>query len=70
MSDQKQTLARRTLLGGAATAGAALGAAALMRGKGDPAPAPQQTAQVTDASEGEGYRLTEHIKQYYATARI
>jgi hypothetical protein len=70
MSDQKQTLARRTLLGGLATAGAAVGAVALVRGKAEPAPAPQTTAQVTDASQGEGYRLTDHIKQYYATARI
>ena len=70
MSDQKQTLARRTLLGGAATAGAALGAAALMRGKAEPATPTPATAQVTDAAEGEGYRLTDHVKQYYATARI
>lgn len=70
MSDRKETLARRTLLGGAATATAALGAVALVRGKDAPATPALATAQVTDAADGEGYRLTDHIKHYYATARI
>ena len=69
MKQGQEKLGRRTLLGGAATAGAALGAAAWVRGPQAPAP---QVAKVetTRADEGQGYRLTEHVKQYYAKARI
>lgn len=67
--DDQQPLARRTVLAGAGTAGALAAAAALL-------PARQVTdhlpgATVKSASdETTGYRLTEHVKQYYRTARV
>lgn len=69
MSERKETVARRTLLGGALTAGAALGAASLVRGPAPPAPeAPKTTADT--ATGAQGYRVTDHIRRYYATARV
>ncbi|MBL8330179.1 MAG: formate dehydrogenase [Rubrivivax sp.] len=70
MSERKETLARRTLLGGAVTATAAAGAVALMPSRPEPQAVPQALAQAGDAAQGEGYRLTEHVRQYYATTRI
>ncbi len=70
MNDKQQTLARRTLLGGAATAGAAVGALALLGGKTQPVEQTVAQAPTTGSAEPEGYRLTEHIKQYYASTRI
>ena len=69
MSDHKKPLARRTWLGGAATAGAAAAAAVLLPS------APKPTVQAAAAStaptaEPAGYQLTEHVKQYYASARV
>jgi hypothetical protein len=69
MTEPKQTLARRTLLGGAATAGAAAAAAVLLPAA--PKPAVQAgTDSAEPQAETDGYRLTEHIKQYYASARV
>ncbi len=69
MTERKETLARRTWLGGAATAGAAAVAVALLPS------APKPTVQAAAPSaeppaESDGYQLTEHVKQYYASARI
>jgi hypothetical protein len=69
MPEVKQPLARRTWLGGAAAAGAAAVAVTLLPS------APKPTVQAAAASaepqaETDGYRLTEHIKQYYASARV
>jgi hypothetical protein len=69
LSDHKQPLARRTWLGGAATAGAAAAAAVLLP------PAPKPTVQsdagsTVPTAESDGYQLTEHVKQYYASARV
>jgi len=63
MSQQSKT-ARRTffaLLGGAAAAGVA----AKIASKTQPL-----TAEFAKAPEGNGYRLTEHIKKYYRTTTI
>jgi hypothetical protein len=69
MTERKQALARRTWLGGAATAGAAAAAAVLLPSA--PKPAVQAAAVSTaPAAESDGYRLSEHVKQYYASARI
>lgn len=59
---------RRGLVVGAGVAGAsALAAAALHRGANE---APVADATSTNAAtQGEGYRLTEHVKRYYATTR-
>lgn len=69
MKQSQEKLARRTVLGGAATAGVALGAAALVGARPSPAPVVERTAQAPTPDDG-GYRLTEHIQQYYASARI
>lgn len=69
MTDSKQTLARRTWLGGAATAGAAAAAAVMLPSA--PKPAVQAAAAATEpVAETGGYKLTEHVKQYYASARV
>jgi hypothetical protein len=69
MTERKEALARRTWLGGAATASAAAVAVAVLPS------APKTTAQAAAPSAGPtaepaGYQLTEHVKQYYASARV
>jgi uncharacterized phage protein gp47/JayE len=69
MRDREKDVARRTMLAGAGTAGALTAAAALL-----PARAPT-VAGVADADKpaaepAAGYRLTEHVKQYYRTTRV
>jgi hypothetical protein len=71
MTDRQPILGRRTLLGGAATAGAAVAAATLLPAQ--PVPSPDTQAGATPPVPGQpagGYQLTEHVKQYYASARI
>lgn len=59
---------RRGLVVGAGVAGAsALAAAALHRGASEPTPV--AAASTNAATPDEGYRLTEHVKRYYATTR-
>lgn len=69
MTELKQRLARRTWLGGAATVGAAAAAVTLLPSAPQP-PAPSAAAPAEPQAGTDGYRLTEHIKQYYASARI
>lgn len=69
MKQSQEKLGRRTVLGGVAVVGAAAGAAALVPGRPTPQPPVDKTAQAATPS-GDGYRLTEHIQRYYATARI
>jgi hypothetical protein len=59
-------LSRRTLFAGAGTVGALAAAAALLPGT----KAEQTVAEATPVEPGEGYRLTEHVKRYYQTARV
>jgi hypothetical protein len=59
------TLSRRTVFVGAGAVGALAAATLLPRA----AKAPEQTAAVKPAPDG-GYQLTEHVKHYYATARV
>jgi hypothetical protein len=60
-------LNRRNALLGAGAAGALATAVAVM----PKAPAPAQaTAQAGTADAPSGYQLTDHVKRYYATARI
>ncbi|MGL6109305.1 MAG: formate dehydrogenase [Rubrivivax sp.] len=71
MPDHKTTLARRTWLGGAATAGAAAAAVTLLPSAPKPKPTAQAAAPTVEPAAGpSGYQLTEHVKQYYASARI
>ncbi len=60
-------LSRRTLFAGAGTVGALAAVAAVLPGTPK---APVQTAEAKPATETGGYQLTDHVKQYYATARI
>lgn len=69
MSESDQKLSRRKALAGVGTAGALAAVAAavpLVRRE-------EQPAAETAASERRaetGYRLTEHVKNYYRTARV
>lgn len=69
MRDPKSPLDRRTMLAGASTVGA-LAAVAVVLPAAQTAP-PQQAAAVPPAPDtAGGYRLTEHVKRYYASTRI
>ena len=62
------TINRRTAFLGAGTAGALAAAAAVL----PRAPAPTATGATAkvEPEAKSGYQLTDHVKQYYATARI
>ncbi len=62
---------RRTVFAGAGALGA-LGAIAAATGlpRGLQAPATPVLAVAAKPEETGGYQLTDHVKQYYATARI
>lgn len=66
----QQPLARRTMLAGAGTVGALAATAALLPGR-QPAATPQSdlVSQATSVPST-GYRVTEHVAQYYRTARV
>ena len=66
----KNTVSRRTALTGAGVAGLAGAVAAVMPGS-DPVKAADamQTSDSAPGTDDGGYRLTEHIKRYYSTAR-
>jgi len=67
--DDQQPMARRALLAGAGTAGALAAAAALLPAR-EPAKTNAGDPVQTASDESSGYRLTEHVKQYYRTARV
>jgi hypothetical protein len=69
MQDSKPLSNRRTVLAGAGTVGALAAAAAVLPLAREAAPGAQPAvAPAADASGG--YQLTEHVKRYYATARL
>ena len=59
---------RRAVFASAGAVGV-LGAVAAATGLSRVAPAPPQTAEAKPVETG-GYQLTDHVKQYYATARV
>ncbi len=65
-----QVLSRRKALAGAGAVGAVVAVAAVASSGLASAPlqAPTSATGPVDASQ-DGYRLTEHIKRYYSTAR-
>ena len=69
MHDREDKVPRRSMLAGAGTLGAVAAAATLLpsREKGDAA---KKDAGPLAADRSEGYRLTEHVKRYYRTARV
>ena len=60
-------VSRRTAFAGAGAVGALAAVAAVLPGTPQ---APVKTAEAKPVNEGGGYQLTDHVKQYYATARI
>lgn len=69
MQDRKAPLARREVLGAAAGTGSLAVAAALLPGAAAAVPKPVATPPAA-ADAASGYRLTDHVKTYYAKARI
>jgi hypothetical protein len=69
MRDPKQTVGRRTMLAGVGTVGALTAAAALLPTAQQPPESAAAPAK-PDADTASGYRLTEHVKRYYQTARV
>lgn len=62
------TINRRTVFAGAGAIGA-VGALGAVTGLPGAAKSPVKAAEV-QPEPGGGYQLTDHVKQYYATARI
>lgn len=62
-----KTLGRRQFILGAGAGAAAMGAALVAK-----APGSSETATTSDSGAGQkdGYRMTEHISNYYRTARV
>jgi hypothetical protein len=65
------TVNRRTVFAGAGAVGA-LGVVAAATGlsRAVPTPVAPVLTAAAKAAEAGGYQLTDHVKQYYATARI
>ena len=66
----QQPLARRTMLAGAGTVGALAATAALLPGRQPSATPQSDTVAQALSTPSTGYRVTEHVAQYYRTARV
>ena len=62
----KPSSSRRKFLTTLGVGGAAAAAVALTPGCGKP----EQSGGKTDTSQGKGYQLTEHVRNYYRTAKV
>jgi hypothetical protein len=69
MQEPKKPVDRRTMLAGAGAVGALATAAVMLPGADKTATAQSADTKPAPDTAG-GYRLTEHVKRYYATARI
>jgi hypothetical protein len=69
MQEPKRPVDRRTMLAGAGAVGALATAATMLPGTDKTAAVQPPEAKPAPDAAG-GYRLTEHVKRYYATARI
>ena len=71
MKKDSETIKRRTWLGGVASVGVIV-AGSIAAAQRNPVAAVMTSADnIAPVSEpGTGYQLTEHVKRYYATARI
>ena len=71
MKKDSESIKRRTWLGGAASVGVIV-AGSIAAAQRNPVSAVVANADnIAPVSEpGTGYQLTEHVKRYYATARI
>ncbi len=61
----KPVSSRRKFLATLGVGGAAVAAVAITRQGGEP----EHTAEAT-APQGKGYQLTEHVRNYYRTAKV
>lgn len=69
MSDRQAKPSRRGFMMGAAVAGAATAAVvALPKVEGEATPTAEKSP--SPPARGGGYRLTEHVKQYYKTTLV
>jgi hypothetical protein len=68
MRDPKESLDRRTMLAGASTVGALAAVAAVLPATQIAPPQQPHSEPLPDTAAG--YRLTEHVKRYYASTRI
>ena len=62
----KPSSSRRKFLATLGVGGAAAAAAALTQQGGQP----EQPSDKTTAAQGKGYQLTEHVRNYYRTAKV
>ena len=71
MKKDNETIKRRTWLGGAVSVGALVaGSIAVAQRSSVTAAIANADNAAPTAEVGTGYQLTEHVKRYYATARI
>ena len=70
MGDVKNPVDRRAMLAGAGAVGALAAAATLLPGSPPATPVANAGAAKAAPDGAAGYRLTEHVKQYYQTTRI
>jgi hypothetical protein len=62
----KPSSSRRKFLTALGVGGAAAAAVALTQQRGQP----EQSADNTAAAQGKGYQVTEHVRNYYRTAKV
>jgi nitrous oxide reductase len=62
----KPRSSRRKFLATLGVGGAAAAAVALTQHGGQPGPTSDKTAE----TQGKGYKLTEHVRNYYRTAKV
>ena len=70
MGDARNPVDRRAMLAGAGAVGALAAAATLLPGRHDTGTAAKLASAKSVPDGSAGYRLTDHVKQYYKTARI
>ena len=70
MGNARNPVDRRAMLAGAGAVGALAAAASLLAGKQDAEAVATAAGAKPSPDTAAGYRLTEHVKQYYKTTRI
>ncbi len=70
MSDSSTRLSRRSIFAGVGAAGAIAAITRIVPAPQHAPAAPPQVADKPKPRRGGGYTLSEHVKQYYATARL
>lgn len=70
MPESDQKLSRRKVVAGVGTAGALAAVAAAVPMSRSEAPSVAAARSTAERGEESGYRLTDHVKNYYRTARV